>query len=61
VFLGRIEDGRHVWAVRGPLEAPDDPDLKAEVAGARQAGQLFDDVGRATGVGGCGAAELACQ
>ena len=45
VFLGRIEDGRHVWAVRGPLEAPDDPDLKAEVADLRRAGQLFDDVG----------------
>ena len=45
VFLGRIEDGRHVWAVRGPLEAPEDPDLKAEVADLRQAGQLFDDVG----------------
>ena len=45
VFLGRIEDGRHVWAVRGPLEAPDDPELKAEVADLRRAGQLFDDVG----------------
>jgi NAD+ diphosphatase len=45
VFLGRIEDGRHVWAVRGALEAPDDPELKAEVADLRQAGQLFDDVG----------------
>ena len=22
VFLGRLEDGRHVWAVRGALEAP---------------------------------------
>ena len=45
VFLGRIEDGRHVWAVRGPLEAPEDPDLKAEVADLRRTGQLFDDVG----------------
>lgn len=45
VFLGRIEDGRHVWAVRGPLEAPDDPDVKAEVADLRRGGQLFDDVG----------------
>ena len=45
VFLGRMADGRHVWAVRGPLEAPEDPDLKAEVADLRRAGQLFDDVG----------------
>jgi NAD+ diphosphatase len=45
VFLGRIEDGRHVWAVRGPLEAPEDPNVKAEVADLRGAGQLFDDVG----------------
>jgi len=45
VFLGRIEDGRDVWAVRGPLEAPDDPDLQAEVADLRRGGQRFDDVG----------------
>jgi NAD+ diphosphatase len=44
VFLGRIEDGRHVWAVRGSLEAPEDPDVKAEVADLRRAGQLFDDI-----------------
>jgi NAD+ diphosphatase len=48
VFLGRIEDGRHVWAVRGPLEAPEDPDLAADVdaqvADLRRAGQLFDDI-----------------
>jgi NAD+ diphosphatase len=45
VFLGRIENGRHVWAVRGPLEAPEDPNVKAEVADLRGASQLFDDVG----------------
>ena len=45
VFLGRIEDGRHVWAVRGALEAPDDPDLETEVADLRRGGQLFDEVG----------------
>jgi NAD+ diphosphatase len=45
VFLGRIEDGRHVWAVRGALQAPDDPDLQTEVADLRRAGQLFDEVG----------------
>ena len=25
VFLGRIEDGRHVWAIRAALEGPEDP------------------------------------
>src|SRR5699024_8641920 len=25
VFLGRLFDGRHVWAIRGELEPPDDP------------------------------------
>jgi NAD+ diphosphatase len=44
VFLGRIEGGRHVWAIRGPLEAPEDPDVRVEVADLRRAGQLFDDV-----------------
>ncbi|BBZ10079.1 NAD(+) diphosphatase [Mycobacterium branderi] len=42
VFLGRLEDGRHVWAVRGPLEAPEGG--SAQVADLRRAGQLFDDV-----------------
>jgi NAD+ diphosphatase len=45
VFLGRIDDGRHVWAVRGPLESPEDHGVKAEVADLRRAAQLFDDVG----------------
>lgn len=44
VFLGRLEGGRHVWAIRGPLEAPEDPDAPVEVADLRRAGQLFDDV-----------------
>ena len=44
VFLGRIEDGRHVWAVRGALEAPDDPDADTEVLDLRRAGHVFDDV-----------------
>jgi NAD+ diphosphatase len=44
VFLGCIEDGRHVWAVRGPLEAPGEPDVEVEVADLRRAGQLFDDI-----------------
>jgi len=45
VFLGRLGDGRHVWAVHGPLESPEDHNVKAEVADLRRAGQLFDDVG----------------
>jgi NAD+ diphosphatase len=44
VFLGRIEDGRHVWAIRAPLEAPEDPEVQAEVADLRRAGQLFDEI-----------------
>lgn len=41
VFLGRLGNGRHVWAVRGSLEAPDEGD--AEVLDLRRAGQVFDD------------------
>lgn len=44
VFLGRMEDGRHVWAIRAPLEAPEDPEVHAQVADLRRAGQLFDDI-----------------
>ncbi|MDI3314886.1 MAG: NAD(+) diphosphatase [Mycobacterium sp.] len=44
VFLGRIEGGRHVWAVRSPVAAPGEGDMGAEVADIRRAGQLFDDV-----------------
>jgi NAD+ diphosphatase len=43
VFLGRIEGGRHVWAIRGALEAPEDPDVAVEVVDLRGAGQIFDD------------------
>ncbi|HZU48878.1 MAG TPA: NAD(+) diphosphatase [Mycobacterium sp.] len=42
VFLGRIEGGRHVWAIRSPLQAPEDPDVR--VADLRRGGQLFDDL-----------------
>jgi NAD+ diphosphatase len=41
VFLGRIEGGRHVWAIRGALEAPDD--VEAEVVNLRSLGRIFDD------------------
>ena len=45
VFLGRIEGDRHVWAIRAPLEAPDNPDgADVRVADLRRAGQLFDDL-----------------
>jgi NAD+ diphosphatase len=43
VFLGRIEGGRHVWAIRAPLEPLDDgPDTHA--LDLRRAGTAFDDV-----------------
>jgi len=56
VFLGRIEGGRHVWAIRGALEAPertgreaqedqeDQEDLETQVLDLRRAGPIFDDV-----------------
>jgi len=51
VFLGRIADGRHVWAVRAPLAAPPDgpahPDGPAPPARAidpRRSAVPFDDV-----------------
>lgn len=50
VFLGRLDDGRHVWAVRGPLkapaapEAPEDLQVRAEVVDLRLAGQRLDAV-----------------
>lgn len=43
VFLGRIADGRHVWAVRGPLEPGEVAD-EAEVVDLRRGGSTFDDV-----------------
>jgi NAD+ diphosphatase len=42
VFLGRTPEGRHIWAVRAALEAPEDPD--AEVLDLRRAGAVFDDM-----------------
>ena len=44
VFLGRLEDGRHVWAVRSALVAPEDSDSESEVLDLRRAGHIFDDV-----------------
>lgn len=43
VFLGRLDDGRHVWGVRAALEAPEDPTAHTEVLDLRRAGQVFDD------------------
>lgn len=45
VFLGRIEGDRHVWAVRAPLQPPDDVDgADVHVLDLRRAGTVFDDV-----------------
>ncbi len=44
VFLGRLDDGRHAWAIRGELESPEDPRAPTEVLDLRRAGQIFDDV-----------------
>lgn len=43
VFLGRIEGGRHVWAIRGALEPPEDPAGKTEVVDLRRLGRFIDD------------------
>lgn len=43
VFLGRLDDGRHVWAIRAGLEAPEDPTVESEVLDLRRAGAIFDD------------------
>lgn len=43
VFLGRLEDGRHVWAVRGALQAPEDQGVRAEVVNLRGLRPVFDD------------------
>lgn len=43
VFLGRLEDGKHVWAVRGALDGPEDPNAESEVLDLRGAGSIFDD------------------
>jgi NAD+ diphosphatase len=43
VFLGRIEGGRHVWAIRAPL-APPDADAAGRVFDLRRGGTDFDDV-----------------
>jgi NAD+ diphosphatase len=44
VFLGRLNDGRQVWAIRAALEGPEDPHTESEVLDLRRAGQVFDDV-----------------
>ncbi|WP_286135149.1 NAD(+) diphosphatase [Mycobacterium sp. UM_Kg1] len=42
VFLGRIADGRHVWAVRAALQAP--PGADVSVLDIRAVGDVIDDV-----------------
>jgi NAD+ diphosphatase len=44
VFLGRLADGVHVWAIRSALEGPEDVHAETEVLDLRRAGQIFDDV-----------------
>jgi NAD+ diphosphatase len=43
VFLGRVEDGRHVWGIRAPLLPPDGA-AGTHVLDLRRAGTIFDDV-----------------
>jgi NAD+ diphosphatase len=44
VFLGRLDDGRHVWAIRGPLPTPADSNAKVDVVDLRRGGQRLDDI-----------------
>lgn len=44
VFLGRLDDGTHVWGVRAALQPPEDPAARSEVLDLRRAGTVFDDV-----------------
>jgi NAD+ diphosphatase len=44
VFLGRIGDGRHVWAIRAAVEGTEDPHAETEVLDLRRAGQIVDDI-----------------
>ena len=44
VFLGRLADGRHAWAIRAELQPPEDPRAPTEVLDLRRAGDVFDDV-----------------
>ncbi|MDY6998644.1 MAG: NAD(+) diphosphatase [Actinomycetota bacterium] len=44
VFLGRLDDGRHVWAVRSELEPPEDAQAPTEVLDLRRTGDVFDDL-----------------
>lgn len=44
VFLGRLRDGRHAWAIRAELEPPEDSRAPTDVLDLRRAGQVFDDV-----------------
>ena len=43
VFLGRIDGGRHVWAIRGALQAPEGGDEHVEVMHLRSLGPTLDD------------------
>lgn len=45
VFLGRLADGRYVWAVRAPLQPPQDRDTDIAVIDVLRSGQCLDDTG----------------
>lgn len=42
VFLGRVPGGRHVWAIRGALQPPEDG-TQVEVLDLRRLGRIIDD------------------
>lgn len=45
VFLGRLDDGRHVWALRAPLQEPDGPETDdVAVVDLLRSGQHLDEV-----------------
>lgn len=43
VFLGRLRNGKHVWAVRSALVAPEGHGVETQVLDLRRAGHVFDD------------------
>lgn len=44
VFLGTVEGGQHVWAIRAELPPPSEDAEDVHVLDLRRAGQVFDDL-----------------
>lgn len=44
VFLGTVEGGQHVWAIRAELPRPSEDADDVHVLDLRRAGQIFDDL-----------------